>query len=135
LNWIKLAGASKKLYPGGFTNQPDVIASFYKAPAKSGSELNLSEATLTISGSDSAVPLVYTNISIANGALTSGSGDPTNKISATFTAGTGMMTLTFRPTGGKINVTAQGVVLQSSDISAAGWFLGATQSGAFTLEP
>jgi hypothetical protein len=96
--------------------------------------LNVSNATLTIGDGDLANTLVYTNISVAKGKLTVGPGNPTNELSATFTAGTGMMTLTFRPTGSKAKVTAQGVVLQSSGTNAAGWFLGTNQSGAFLLD-
>jgi hypothetical protein len=44
------------------------------------------------------------------------------------------MTLTFRPTGAKVSITAQGVLLQS-DTNAAGWFQGTNESGFFLLQP
>jgi hypothetical protein len=135
LNWVKLSGASKTFYAGGFTNQTDVISSFYKPPSTSKDVLNMTNATLTIAGGDLADPLVYTNVTVAGGKLTfSGPGNPTNQISAAFTAGTGAMTLTFRPTGAKAGVTAQGAVLPMPSPGAAGWFLGANQSGYFLLE-
>ena len=87
LNWVKLSGASKTFYAGGFTNQTDVISSFYKPPSTSKDVLNMTNATLTIAGGDLADPLVYTNVTVAGGKLTfSGPGNPTNQISAAFTA-------------------------------------------------
>jgi hypothetical protein len=130
LNWIKLPVSGKGLYLGGFTNQAEIIGSAYET-----SGLALSNATLTIFGAEQSSPLVYTNITVAKGKLSySGADEPTNQLSATFTAGTGAMTLSFRPTGAKANVTAQGVVLQSGDTNAAGWFLGTNQSGFFLLQ-
>jgi hypothetical protein len=100
------------------------------------SELTLSNATLTIGGANLTNTLVYTNVTLSGGKLSySGAGNPTNQLSAAFTPSTGTMTLTFRPTGAKASVLAQGVVLQSSDTNAAGWFLGTNQSGYFLLQP
>jgi hypothetical protein len=135
LSWIKPAVG--QLYPDGFTLLTnEVIGSFYAPPAKDGSALNLTNATLTITNGSPADTLFYTNITIANDKLTNGAANPTNQLSATFTPGTGMMTLTFRPTGAKASVTAHGVVLQNAGTNAAaGWFLGTNQSGFFLLEP
>jgi hypothetical protein len=130
LNWIKLPVTGKTLYPGGFTNQAEIIGSAYQPGG-----LTLSNGTLTFSNAAQSSPLIYTNVTLANGKLSySGAGEPTNQLSATFTAGTGAMTLSFRPTGARVNVTAQGVVLQSGTTNAAGWFLGTNQSGFFLLQ-
>jgi hypothetical protein len=131
LNWIKIPGAIKPLYTGGFSNESDVVASFYQPNG-----LTMSNGTLTISGAAQATNLVYTNVNVSGGKLSySGAGNPTNQLSAAFTASTGAMTLTFRPTGARADVVAQGVVLQLSDTNAAGWFLGTNESGYFLLQP
>jgi hypothetical protein len=131
LNWIKVAGASKTLYPGGFTNETPVVGSIYQPGG-----LTLTNGTLTLSGAAQATNLVYTNVTVSDGKLSfSGADNPTNQLSAAFTASTGAMTLTFRPIGARANVTAHGVMLQMSDTNAAGWFLGTNESGYFLLQP
>jgi phage/plasmid primase-like uncharacterized protein len=131
LNWIKASGATKPFYPGGFSNQTAVVGSVYEPGG-----LSLTNGTLTIAGAAQATNLVYTNVTVAGGKLSySGADNPTNQLSAAFTAGTGAMTLTFRPTGARANLTAQGVVLQMSGTNAAGWFKGTNESGSFLLQP
>ena len=131
LNWIKLSGASKPLYPGGFTNETAVVASVYQPGG-----LSLTNGTLTISGATQTTSLVYTNVTVSGGALSySGANNPTNALTETINARTGAMTLTFRPTGARASSTARGVVLQMSDTNAAGWFLGTNESGYFLLQP
>jgi choice-of-anchor C domain-containing protein len=130
LNWIKPSGASKPLYPAGFTNQTTVEGSVYQAGG-----LILSNGTLTISGGAQVANLVYNSVTVSAGKLSySAAGNPTNQLSASFNSSTGGMTLSFRPTGAKANLTATGVVLQSST-NAAGWFLGTNESGFFLLQP
>ena len=131
LNWIKLSGASKPLYPNGFTNETAVVASIYQPGG-----LSLTNGTLTISGATQTISLVYTNVTASGGAFSySGADNPTNALNATINSGTGAMTLTFRPTGARASVIARGVVLQMSDTNAAGWFLGTNESGYFLLQP
>jgi hypothetical protein len=131
LNWIKVSGATKPLYPGGFTNETAVVGSVYQPGS-----LTLSNGTMTISGAAQATNLVYTNVNVAGGKLSySATDNPSNQLSAAFTASTGAMTLTFRPTGARASVTARGVVLQMPDTNAAGWFLGTNESGYFLLQP
>jgi len=131
LNWINLTGASKTLYPGGFTNQTPITGSVYQQPGG----LFLSNGMLTISAAAQVSNLVYTNVTVSGAKLSYSAADnPTNQLSATINATTGTMTLTFRPTGAKADITARGVVLQSES-NAAGWYLGTNQSGYFLLQP
>ena len=62
---------------------------------------------------------------------------PTNQLIVTFTPASGTMTVSFRPTGAKANITAQGVLLQDAladpSLKAAGWFIGTNQTGYFIL--
>jgi hypothetical protein len=135
LSWIKNGGAAHTLYSGGFTNLTNsVIGSLY-IPPPTAPILQLTNGTLTIDDLGQGIQLVYTNVSMVSNKLSwSGEGNPTNQLTATFTSGTGTMTLNFRPTGAKANITAQGVVLQNQPSSAAaGWFLGTNQSGSFLL--
>jgi hypothetical protein len=130
LNWIKQSGINKPLYPGGFTNQSAVEGSGYQTGG-----LQLSNGTLTISNPAQGINLVYNNVTVSENKLTYiPAGNPTNQLGATVNSTTGTMTLTFRPTGAKVSVTSQGVLLQS-DTNAAGWFLGTNESGFFLLQP
>jgi hypothetical protein len=143
LNWIKPPTAAKTLYPAGFTNSIEVLGSPYLPPATGKPVLNLANGvgTLTLADGNLAVqPLVF-NVAISNAALVSvgGPGAPTNYLSVASTPATGVMTVTFRPTGARANSVAQGVVLQNqvsqpNPTNAAGWFKGTNQTGSFLLQ-
>jgi len=133
LTWIKLSSKAKTLYAGGFTNsQTSLTGAPYAAPKAGASLLDLTNATLTLSGGGAASALTYTNLSLVKGKLING-GHTTNTLVLTFNPANGAMNVTFRPTGSRANTTAHGVVLQPA--SAAGLFLTPTESGAFWLGP
>ena len=92
--------------------------------------------TLTIAGAGQSSPLVYSNVWVINGKFTNSGAatNPTNKLAVSFSASTGRMSLTFRPTGGRADVAAEGVVLQGMATNGAGWFLGTNESGSFLLQ-
>ncbi len=133
LTWFKLPTTSKASYSNGFTIQTNVIGSVY-APAPSGTLVT--NGTLTIVDPGQALDLVYTNVAIVSNKL-SYAAPPTNQLTATITASTGAISLSFRPTGARTNLTAQGVLFQDSpsdpSLKAAGWFTGTNQSGYFIL--
>jgi uncharacterized repeat protein (TIGR03803 family) len=138
LSWIKISSRSG-LYTGGFTNTNiTVLGSFY-IPPQAGVEAltNLTNAKLIISNSNPADFLAYSNLTMVDNKLTA-SGTPPNLLEGVITRGTGVLTLTFRPTGADHDTVAKGVILQyntaTNATNAAGWFLDADQSGYFLLQ-
>lgn len=133
LTWFKLPTKSKGLYSGGFTNQTNIIGSAY-APLTTNILVN--NATLTIVDPGQGISLVYSNVSIISNKLSYAT-PPTNQLTAAVTSITGAISLTFRPTGAKACITAQGVLLQNSpadpSLCGAGWFAGTNQTGYFQM--
>lgn len=120
--WIK-PGAT------GFTNTNiDVIGSYYS----SAGNFTVTNATLSISNGGLAGGLVFSNVTIANNKLTT----PGNAVTGAITPETGVLTVTYKPAGGR-TISAKGVILQedNSGIDAAGWFPAGDQSGYFLLQP
>ncbi len=101
VSWIKTPNRAKPLYTNGFTVQTNVLASVYE-PTNTGI-LPPTNYTLTISNASQGIQLVYSNITVIDGKFTNSAaaGNPTNKLSITFTPATGVMSLTFRPTGAR----------------------------------
>ncbi|MGA2749679.1 MAG: Ig-like domain-containing protein [Verrucomicrobiota bacterium] len=134
LTWFKLSGPAKSLYSNGFAIQTNIIGSVYVPSATN--ILALTNGTLTITDPGQGIDLVYTNVTVASNKLTY-TAPPTNQLIVTFTPASGTMTVSFRPTGAKANITAQGVLLQDAladpSLKAAGWFIGANQTGYFIL--
>jgi hypothetical protein len=132
LSWIKISSRAGTLYAGGFTNT-NITApgSFYIGS----SNLVLTNGTLTISNGNPADVLTYSNLAIVGGKLVNTNLDnPTNQLEGVITRGTGVLTVTFRPTGADADTVARGAVLQDNTATnAAGWFLDAGQSGWFLL--
>ena len=138
LTWIKISSRAGTLYAGGFTNTNiTVLGSFYIPPQAGMDALtNLTNGTLTISNVTSGSALIYSNLTIADDKLVNtGPGNPTNQLKGVITRGTGVLTVTFRPTGARTDTVANGVVLQDQETTnAAGWFLDTDQSGCFLLQ-
>jgi hypothetical protein len=141
VNWIK-PSVPKTLYPSGFTNLTGVIGSPYTNSLKAGVPvLNLTSATLLLTNGNLANGfLIYTNIGTNHSShntltnLDAGNTNlsPTNHLVIAINTNNGLVTVTFRPTGVKTNISAHGAVLQNQT-SAAGYFLGTNESGAFIL--
>ena len=123
--WIKPAVA-KSLYAAGFTNTDiAVLGSLYT------NGFDLTGGTLTIGDGTGTNMLTYTNVTIANNKLTVAGGEVTGAI----TSGTGVLSLTIKPAGGK-SLAAKGVVTENAaGTNGAGWFLGTNESGFFLLQP
>jgi len=134
LTWFKLSGPAKSLYTNGFTNQGAIIGSVYMPSTTN--ILALTNGTLTITDPGQNIDLVYTNVTVISNKLTY-TAPPTNQLIVTFTPPSGAITVSFRPTGAKANITAQGVVLQGAptdpSLKAAGWFTGTNETGSFQL--
>ncbi|HWD18888.1 MAG TPA: immunoglobulin domain-containing protein [Verrucomicrobiae bacterium] len=119
INWFKPA----------FTNQTAITGSPF---SYSLGLFNLPTAQLIISESDWAAPLNYEIAANHNSLTPSGApGNPTNKL-AISVAPTGVITVTFRPTGARADLTAKGAILQQQQ-NAFGWFTNKTATGFFLL--
>ena len=131
LYWFRPAGKTPTVYPGGFTNTVPVIGSAY-SPADQ-PPLALTNAQVTLDSGN--LPFAITNqITLSsNGAITVPPPN-TNKLALTLSKTTGAITGTFaNPSNPKQTIKINGVLLQNRT-NAAGYFLGANQSGAFLLE-
>jgi len=137
LAWMKPAVKGKALYAAGFTNTSlTAFGTFYGAPASGASALILTNGTLILSNGDLGGPLVYSNLTIVNNKLVNNSpSNPPNPLTGVINPATGVLTVTFRPTGANRDTTASGVILQNNGTAdGAGWFLGTNQSGSFLLQ-
>jgi uncharacterized repeat protein (TIGR03803 family) len=141
VSWIKPALANT-LYPFGFTNLTGMLGSPYTNTARAGVPvLKLTSATLLLTNGDLTNGfLIYTNIGTnlsSHSTLTNlDAGNPhlspTNYLVIAINTNNGLVTVTFQPTGAKMNTVAHGAVLQNQT-DAAGYFLGTNQGGAFIL--
>ncbi|MGZ4974920.1 MAG: hypothetical protein ACXWDN_19345, partial [Limisphaerales bacterium] len=137
--WIKPAtplGVTLPTYLGGFTNVVNVFGSVYAPAVPAITPVNkLLEIT---DGSGLNLPLVLNADVTLSNAIVKVS-PTTNALSGSIVKGSGLMSVSFRPTGaGAITKTAKGVVLQNSN-AAYGAFVGnndgtgKTNTGAFHL--
>jgi hypothetical protein len=140
LSWIKIFSRAG-LYPGGFTNTNiTVLGSFYTNGGAGSSSLDLTNGRLIISNSNPADVLTYSNLAIGDDdkLVNTDPNNPSNQLKGVIARGTGVLTLTFRPTGADSDIVAKGVILQDNTATnatnAAGWFLDADQSGYFLLQ-
>ena len=81
--------------------------------------------------------MTYNNLTIVDNKLANqaAAGNPPNLLEGTITPATGILTVTFQPTGSSKKLAAKGVVLQDdSPTNGAGWFLDTDQSGSFILQ-
>jgi hypothetical protein len=139
LAWIK-TNLSKGLYADGFTNTNlTALGSLYVPPASQANNFILTNGTLTISNGGLTGALIYSNLTIAGNKLANvnAAGNPSNLLEGVITPATGIVTVTFKPTGASSDITAKGVILQDTNnasTNGAGWFIGAGQSGYFLLQ-
>ena len=92
-------------------------------------------AQLDVSGGFLAAPLDYSvEIYNHNSELAVQNGGPTNSLSSTITAKTGLLKITFGNGNGTNTTSATGAILQNHALGG-GFFTTKTNAGAFTLTP
>jgi hypothetical protein len=136
LTWIRPAAAGG-LFPNGYTNVVTVQSSAWtnlgtKTPAISlplGGQLAISNAFL-------AQPLDYIVLLGANDSLAkeAGNGTPTNSLTGSITAKTGLLSLTFGNGNGTNTTAGAGAILQNQN-AGGGFFTTATNAGSIQLTP
>jgi uncharacterized repeat protein (TIGR03803 family) len=134
LAWIK-TNIPKALYAAGFTNTNVTVLGSLYVP---GAGLSvLTNGTLILSNGSLAGALIYSNLTIVDNKLVNPNtaGSSSNQLSGVVTPATGVLTVTFRPTGASADIVAKGVILPyDTPTNAAGWFLDTDQSGYFLLQ-
>jgi hypothetical protein len=133
VDWFKLAGASGKLYPGGFTNIGGVAGSLYQF-TNNVPVLNFTNSNngwFQFENGNLASAFIN-QITLTNGSKIINNG--TNKLTAAITTSSGLFKVTATdPSTGK-SITANGVVFQKGNF-AGGFFLGTNESGSVSLTP
>ena len=134
LDWIKPATAKALLYPGGFTNVVIGQGSTWVAPTKGAAAINLTGGLLSLSGGTLASNIEY-EVTVTGSSLAKvNAAQPTNTLTGTINAKTGLLTVTFGNGDKKTTTAGKGAVLQDTT-NAAGYFLDKTNSGLFLLQP
>jgi hypothetical protein len=130
VDWFKLAGASGKFYPGGFTNFSEATGSIYLF-TNGVPVLNFTNGDGQVAFSNGNLTSSFTNgitLSAAN-KITS-----TNTLTMAITTSSGLFKCTaVNPVTGK-PIAGNGVVLQKQTIGG-GFFLGTNQTGRVSLAP
>jgi hypothetical protein len=139
ISWLNATNSSKSaVYRSGFTNeQAAIIGSLYNPAGKPLLSLTNGQVILEEAGWLDSITNQITLASNNIIKLTTAA-DNTNKLTLTITAAgakTGLITGSFQNPANPTNtITISGVLLQNQS-SAAGYFLGPTNSGSFLLTP
>jgi hypothetical protein len=130
LTWIKKSSHAPGIYTNGFTNALFVQGSVWTNPPGLSSTLAITNGQLEIS--NAAVLLAFTNIVASGNIVTNLGAYPTNSMTGSINPKTGLVTLSF--ISGRVTNNAFGAILQDTT-NAGGFFLTATNAGAFSLQP
>jgi hypothetical protein len=105
ISWIRPAGKLTTTYTNGFTNEVAIFGSPY------------TPRTPSLTPADGAMGVGYPAMTFQyavsnNNAIVVLPGSPNTSLSGTISAGTGAVTVSYRPTGSAVNQSARGAVLQ-----------------------
>jgi hypothetical protein len=105
ISWIRPAGALSTTYTNGFTNEVAIFGSPYVPRTPS---LTPGDGALNV-----GYPAVTFQCAVSNNnAIVVLPGGPTNYLAGSISSPTGAASVTFRPTGSRVNQVARGAVLQ-----------------------
>jgi len=134
LTWIKPASRSTAFYTNGFTNSVTLQGSLWTNSPPHTAAMDLPSGQLDISGGGLVSNLTF-NVAVSNNdALVKLTKIPTNSLTGSITANTGLLTITFGNGSGKTTTAGKGAVLQNVN-SAGGFFPGKTNAGSILLQP
>lgn len=122
------------LYTNGFTNLVVVVGSLWTNPLPHTAAIDLPSGQLDISGGSLLSPLTFYVAVSNNNALAKLPGSPTNSLTGSINARTGLLRISFGNGAGEAKTAGAGAVLQSVT-NAAGFFLGKTNAGTILLKP
>ena len=133
LSWIKPTQPKARYYPGGFTNEPVVIASRFEPPQSSTNRvLNLTNAWLVLGIRElpteltNTITLLSTNNRVVN--------TSSNRLTVQILARQGLFQGTCRPATTNLQYNFKGILLQKRNCGY-GYFLGRTEAGYVRLDP
>ena len=108
--------------------------SLWTNPLPHTAAIDLPSGQLDISGGSLLSPLTF-NVAVSNNnTLVKLPGSPTNSLTGSINARTGLLTITFGNGAGKATTTGTGAVLQNVT-NGGGFFLGKTNAGTILLKP
>ena len=129
-DWFKLAGASGKFYPAGFTNSTEAVGSSYLF-TNGIPVLNFSSGQVSFSNGN-LVDSFANQITL--GATSKITNQSPNALTLTITTSSGLFKgSVVNPAGGKA-IPINGVVLQQQNVGG-GFFLGTNQTGRVFIDP
>lgn len=105
ISWIRPAGKLTTTYTNGFTNEVAIFGAPYTPRTPS---LTPADGALNIGYPAMTYQYAVSN----NNAIVVLPGSPNNNLSGSITAGTGAVTVSYRPTGSAVNQIGRGAVLQ-----------------------
>ena len=131
VTWFKPEIAGAKYYPEGFRFSTEVVGASYVKPAPGATILNLNaDTSVTFTGGDLTNGIINPIVLGAQDRVTNLG---TNAMSFVFSPGNGLFQGNVTDSNSSQRFPFRGVVLQNQN-SAAGYFLGPTQSGEVLLE-
>ncbi len=132
VTWIKQASAIQTIYRMGFTNIASILSSPWTNPPPSQPAFAPSPGSLTISGDGLPQPLDYVVGLNAKNQIVAESG-ATNSLAIAVDRTNGYVRVAFGNGHGRATTTGYGAILQNAN-SAGGYFVGATNAGAISLQ-
>ena len=120
------------LYPAGFTNITDIMASRYVAPTNKTQVLTQTNGIITVTGGDLTNDISRTALLTTNNIFIIGLPN-TNQLKASIITASGTLQGSIVTTSNKVR-TFTGVVLQQQNI-AGGFFLGTNRTGKVEFNP
>jgi hypothetical protein len=131
LHWIKPASSTTKYYPGGFTNETEIVGFAYHQPLKGDGVLEFSSGVVTFDGGNLAQSITNDVLLGANNRVTN---LDHNKLSMSITLATGAFRGSVTDPASLKAIPFGGVVVQNQNVGT-GNFLGASQSGHVHFGP
>jgi hypothetical protein len=130
LVWVKNPCTNGNIFTNGFEVNSEATGARYVAPAAGGRAVNLTNGVVSLTGCDVAAAA---NFSISTANAVTFAAPNANKCALTIAPATGLVKLTFTPTGSTKARTASGVILQASNF-IGGSFVGTNTTGTFTAQ-
>ena len=128
LTWIKSPASAPARYTNGFADVLAVTGGvWFSAPA-----FSLPHGTLLIS--NPPLVLAFTNVAVSGNTLTNLGPFPTNSLTGSIDARSGLLTLLFDGGNGQATNKAWAALVESTT-NAGGFFLTSSNAGAVTLRP
>lgn len=125
LSWIKQSQPTARYYPGGFTNETEIVGSRYLPATGTNKIVNVSDAIVEFTGGNLAADFTNSVTLGPDSRIVNNSG---NKLTMSISKSTGHFTGSVTPPGATTALSYKGAVLQKSKMGG-GFFLGTNSAG------